>query len=429
MRRISNGLMILLAATLVACGDGKGGGGDGAGTGETAGGTLTLEFRGTQAFLPGLSLDTGWLPEDSPAAVRATMTADGELVVVAGATTDGATMEGVAGSGELSVGGSLVLEVSARIDASGIEYEGVVESFEYAVDTAMTSFDPFAIGEPVEVAATLPAQVLGEVPIPSVPGASLRMEVTGGELTSAFEGACAEADGGFGQYTGTTTVAGTVACAATIVVEIPIVGTETFGPFAFDVPIPETTSALDLGTRSLSTGDEAPTMGTCEGAAQTSGAGTDGGDDTTSAATDGPSTTGPAGDSTEDGTGPSDDTTDSGPTADGDPDYPRPDETGCPGGGVAAMVGAEPPNAVCLPPCGEGDVCPNGATGTATGVCAVNPESSFLPCSTEVDCNLGESCISLTCVMEPPTHCVLACSVEVQCPDEMTCVVDVCTYL
>lgn len=420
-------MTIVLAAALLACGDGKGD--DGAAAGGTAGGALTLEFRGTQAFLPGLSLDTGWLPEDSPAAVRATMTAEGELAVVAGATTDGTTMEGVGGSGELSVGGSLVLEVSARIDASGIEYEGVVESFEYVVDTAMTTFDPFSIGTSVEVAATLPAQVLGEVPIPSVPGASLRMEVTGGELTSAFEGACAEADGGFGQYTGTTTVAGTVACAATIVVEIPIVGTETFGPFAFDVPIPETTSALDLGTRSLSTGEEAPAMGTCDGAAQTSGAGTDGGgDDTSSGTTDGPSTTAPSDDSTGT-TGPSDDTTDTGSTADGDPDYPRPDETGCPGGGVAAMVGAEPPNAVCLPPCGAGDVCPNGASGTATGVCAVNPASSFLPCSTEADCNLGESCISLTCVVEPPTHCVLACSVEVQCPDEMTCVSNACTYL
>ncbi len=240
--------------------------------GETAGFPGELEFRGEQPLLPGLNVDTGWIPELSPASVRATVTAGGAIVVVARATTNGSSLDPVAGSGELSVEGALALEVSARIDAAGFEYEGVVESFEYAIAPQATVFDPFALDQSVVVSAELPAQELGSVPIPSVPGATLVLEVTGGLIDTQFQGTCAEAAGGLGQYTGRTTMTGTIECASTIQLEIPLVGTETFGPFAFTVPVPELVTPMDLGTVSLTTGEVVADAGVCAGAGGTAGA-------------------------------------------------------------------------------------------------------------------------------------------------------------
>ncbi len=417
--------LIVLASVLAlgACNGGDGGDG---GTGGDAFGE-PLQFQATQAFLPGLNVDTGWLPEGSPASVRATVTSSGDLTVVAQATTDGASLTPVAGSGALSFGGGLSLEISARIDAAGVQYEGVVESFAYAIEPASETFEPFAIGEPVSVTTMLPAQELGEVPIPSVPGATLRMEVTGGEVTNAFTGTCADAADGLGQYTGETTVSGTVACAATIVIEVPLIGGEEFGPFAFDVPIPEVTTAVDLGTRSLTTGEEVTEGGPCDGAAAaTSASSATTGTMDPSGADDDSDTGGPAGDTGDTGTA---DSSDDGSTTGrgvGDPDYPAIVDDTCPGATLPASVAGD--DGVCLPPCGASGTCPSGATGTSVGVCAVNPASSLLMCTdADADCLEGEICSEGTCFLQPPTYCVLACDGAV-CPDEMSCVFGVCTY-
>jgi hypothetical protein len=237
---------------------------------------IELEFGGEQRFLPGFDFDSGWLPNDSPVAVRSTVIADGGVTVVALATTDGETMTPVAGSGALVVQGSLAFEVSARIDTNGLMYEGIVDSFEYAIEPANAAFDPFEIDTIATVTSMLPPAELGRVPIPSVPGATLVVDVTGGEITTAFEGTCAEALDGYGQYTGAVTMQGVVGLAATIEIEIPIVGTQSFGPFPIDVPIPAIETPMDLGTRSLATGEAADAMGICEGDAATTSASTGG---------------------------------------------------------------------------------------------------------------------------------------------------------
>lgn len=415
-------------------------GDDGAGSDTDGAFADELEFRGEQPFLPGLDIDTGWIPADAPAAVRATAAASGGVVVTARATTDGQSMTPVPDSGELSVDGGLSLELSARIDAVGVSFEGVVDSFEIAIEPASTTFDPFSIDSAVTVQSMLPAQVLGTVPIPSVPGASLIVEVTGGELTTQFVGTCADTADGHGQFVGQTAMSGTVACAATIEIEIPIVGTETFGPFAFDIPIPSLGGPMDLGTRSLSTGQEAAAMEICSGGATTAadqaddtaggdptGQGGDAGtDDGTTGASD-------ANDADSDGTdtqstaGATDTSTDSTGGLGDDPDYPNPGDAGCPGDEVPVQVPGDP-NAVCLPPCDGMGLCPSGQTGGAVGVCLFNPDSSQLDCMTEDDCFSDEVCSSNVCVLEPPTHCVLACDDTAVCPDAMTCQLGACVY-
>jgi hypothetical protein len=423
---------VLFAFAAVAACKGSGSGSESA-SDTGGGGGAELEFAGEQPFLPGLDVDTGWLPDGSPVAVRATASATGQVAVVANATSDGETLTPVAGSGSLSLEGALGFEVSARIDTNGIMYEGIVDSFEYGIEPANQGFDPFALDAPITVMSALPAQELGKVPIPSVPGASLVMSVTGGDLTTSFQGTCAEARDGFAQYVGTITMAGTVACAATVEIEIPIVGTQTFGPFPFDVPIPAIESPTDLGTLSLDTGEPGAAMGICDGSSTATDdgseaddtAGDDVADDGTGDASSGDDDVdGGTIAETGDGTGEDDDTG----TNPGDPSYPEPDDSGCPDGSVAVGFGTDPPNVFCSPPC-AGSACPAPATGEATPFCAFNPDSSYIECASDIDCVAPEFCDSGVCALQP-SHCALACDdVGMVCPDEMTCLGGVCSYL
>lgn len=226
------------AALLVACDSGGGG----------------VAFEGRQDLLPGFSYDTGYLPEGLDVQLRAVASATGSTTVRARATGSGATLTPVPGSGSVTVGGELSLEVFAHIDTLGFTYDGTVDSFEYAVAEQSTAFDPFSIGTPVTVTAILPAQELGSVPVPSVPGATLTIAVEGGQIAVAFSGVCAMAADGVGQYTGTLVTTGTVDVSGTISIAVPFGPEQEFGPFPLTVPIPMITSSLDLGARSLADG-------------------------------------------------------------------------------------------------------------------------------------------------------------------------------
>jgi hypothetical protein len=190
-------------------------------------------------------------------------------------TSDGSSMTPVVGSGELTSSGELVLEVSARIDASGLSYEGVVDSFAYAIEPATTMFDPFLLDGEATVESALPPSELARVPVPSVPGATLVVDVTGGSIATTFRGTCAETADGVGQYAGATTTSGVVELAGTIEIEIPIVGTETFGPFDVSVEIPELSGEIDLGQRDLKTAEAVDGASLCDGAGDGSATDTD----------------------------------------------------------------------------------------------------------------------------------------------------------
>lgn len=404
-----------------------------------------IEFRGEQVFLPGFDFDSGFLPEGSPVSVRATITAGGGVTVVSRATTDGTSLTAVPAGGSLAVEGGLTLEVSAKIEVTGAMFEGVVDSFEYTIAGGNQSFEAFAVDAPAVVDAMLPPAELGAVPIPGVPGATLVVDITGGTITTSFQGSCAEAVGGFGQIAGALTMEGTIAVGASVVIDIPFVLTETFGPFPIDVPIPAITTALDLGTRSLATGEVADAMGICDGAGtggseseppsttndesnassmpstnadDTEGDDTDD-DDTASSDTD-PTTT-PSDTSSAD-----DDS--SGGAAHGDPDYPNPFPDGCPGGYEPIAIGEDPPNGVCAPSCQTDDDCPSGATGSGVPLCAFNPDSTYADCVDDAACPGGETCIEAVCQL-PPSLCVLLCEATENCPDGMVCQLGGCSYL
>lgn len=233
------------------------------------GSAVELEFEGESPFLPDFDLDTGWQPAQGPAGVRLTLGAGGGVSVRGRGLANGDEVVGIDDSGELTVQGELLIELSARLSVSTIEYEGVLESFGYEIPEQTERFDPFALEDTTRLETTLPASELGVVPIPSVPGASVRLEITGGQLDTAYTTTCASSDTEHAQVTGDLSMGGTVNLAATIEVEIPVVGTETFGPFEIEAPIPEVTRAIDLGTREVLSGDETSDQGVCAGSSMT----------------------------------------------------------------------------------------------------------------------------------------------------------------
>lgn len=407
--------------------------GDADGSHDTdAGDGAELAFHAELPFLPGFDADSGWLPADSPVAVRAKATATGGVTVDARAlATD--PMTPVMGSGALASSGKIALSIDARIDTAGIQYEGPVDSFEYEIAASMTSFDPFALEADVPLSAMLPAADLGSVPIPPVPGGSLALSVTGGQLDTSFGGTCADVRDGFAQYTGVLTVSGTISLEATVLIEVPIVGTQSFGPFPFELPIPEITTDTDLGTLSLETGAVVDAMGICAAGTTSSAdtgmaSGNDDGNDT------GGSDTGAAATSSDQGTDTDpthdpDTSTTSDPTGDptgGDADYPNPGGGDCPPGTIGVSINSEPANAICLPPCGGGDACPTPADGGAVGQCAFDPDSSYTACSSDADC-VDETCVDAVC-QGAPEYCVLLCDAMAPCPMAMLCLLGACTY-
>ena len=178
-----------------------------------------------------------------------------------------------------------------------------------------------------------------------MPGTTLIIDVTGGTITTVFSGVCAEASGGAGQYVGRTTTTGVVELDGTIEIEIPIVGTETFGPFSFSVPIPELTSALDLGVRSLQTAEAIDGPGPCDDGVAATGDGADDGtpapdsmDDGSTPATDGADDTGTA----DDGATDTDPSTDDDAAASTDEDTDEGSSDGTDTGGMCLDSGLEP---------------------------------------------------------------------------------------
>ncbi|HEY3359490.1 MAG TPA: C2 domain-containing protein [Polyangia bacterium] len=240
--------VILCCGALLLCGCGGGGGGGGGGG---------IKFHGEQEALPGFSKDTGYQPAISPVQVKLVVTSGGGLTADAEATASGNELTPKAGTGLLALEASLKVQVSLKIDTSGINYEGVLKDIEYGIPRAEASFDPFLLDSSTTLTADIPDTDLGEIPLAGVPGAggTLVLSVSG-TLNAEFKGVCAAARDGVGQYTGTTTTGGTLTFNATVNIEIPLMGTKSFGPFPITVDVPALEAAMDLGMRTLATGAE-----------------------------------------------------------------------------------------------------------------------------------------------------------------------------
>ena len=222
---------------------------------EVGGSSSQIPFHADADLLSAFEWDSGFLPEASAAQVRVVARGSGGSAIDARATADGSVLTPTAGSGQLAVGGGLTLEVHAKVDVGSIHYEGVVQEVGYEVPAASVAFDPFMLeGLSTTATSALPEGELLRAPIPSVPGSTLVLSIVGGEVQSTFAGACAASGGGLAHYLGSVTMSGTVELAATVEIEVPIVGSRSFGPFAITVPIPALEREVDLGLFEVSSG-------------------------------------------------------------------------------------------------------------------------------------------------------------------------------
>lgn len=292
-------MMIAAASLLGACGTDSPSGDTDSGSGAP----VSLMFHVERDLLQGFEHDTGFVPEAGPASIRARASATAALVVDAEGLADATELTPVEGSGLLQVEAGLSLELSARVDTSGIEWEGVVDTFEYGIEPAEAAFEPFLLGESVSVSSPLPASEIARVPVGAIPGATLIASIEGGAVDTSFSGVCATVADGVAQYTGTSTIEGTVDLAATLEIDVPLLGTESFGPFSFPVPIPASTMALDLGSFTVADGtpvDASPCAGeTGTSGVPGSGSGTEEGGDTEGGADTGETVSDDSGDSTD----------------------------------------------------------------------------------------------------------------------------------
>lgn len=207
-----------------------------------------IPFHAEEALLDSFEWDSGLVPEGSPAQVRVAVRGGGGITVDATGNASGDTLTAIPGSGALQSDGSLVLEVHAKVDVASIHFDGLVEEVSYEIPAQRAAFDPFLLdGESTTLETTLPAGELLRAPIPSIPGSTLVLSIEGGTLTTEFAGTCASARAGYAEYLGRATIGGTVSLSATIEIEVPFVGSESFGPFAIEVPIPPITRDVDLG--------------------------------------------------------------------------------------------------------------------------------------------------------------------------------------
>jgi hypothetical protein len=239
-----------------------------------------VTFHGEQTALPGFSYDTGYQPSTPPVQVRLALSSAGSLTAEAKAAGSGDSMTPQAGSGLFVMDAHLEIHAAVKINVAGVgQFEGPIPGAP-AVDLAFggqTAFAPFLLGgATANVTADVPETLLAEIPLGALPGKLVIKAL--GTVASEFSGVCAQARGGVGQYTGATTTGGTVTLRPSVVLEVPLVGSQTYDIPEIPVTISPTGGPMDLGIKSLADGTDAAGPGPCGAVAQDGGVG-DGGAD------------------------------------------------------------------------------------------------------------------------------------------------------
>lgn len=251
-------------------------------------------LEGTDPLFPGLDYDTGLQPSSSPVQASFRVRAEGGATVrveaIASGSADEPTLTGVPGTGSLTVGGSFGLEGRLVADVSGLpSYDGPIPGIEnvgIAFEVA-TPFDPFSIGAPVTSKADIPPENLPRIPLPGgIPG-GLDIEVASGsfvEVTLSGTEACIGDEGA--RYAVSLNRAGTLVLAPKVVIEVPVLGEQSFDIPNVEVPLDlgETTLVMNAAIDDFGGQPEAGDhqTGRCGGVPDPTGAGGAGGGATTS---------------------------------------------------------------------------------------------------------------------------------------------------
>jgi len=244
--------------------------------------TSEVSFAGEQSAFPEFSKDTGWQPNDSPIQVKMVVSATGKLTAGADALVGGSAsapiMSGKAGTGKFNMLVKFVFKVLIKVDVAGAQYEGPVDEnadieFEFGGEA---TFDPFLVGETVNITTDVPETLLATIPLGAVlgvPGLTGDLIIhIAGTAKSDFSGVCATISEDKAQYTAKTITSADLILKPSIYIKIPFVLEETMDAFDIPVPVPPTEMAMDLGVLDVSPGGGAvdgggslATVGSCDG--------------------------------------------------------------------------------------------------------------------------------------------------------------------
>ncbi len=247
MRRASLRSIALATLLLPACG---GGGADEA----TATPPRLVTFHGQQAPFAGFGYDTGLQPENSVVQVRFVLAASGGLTLDArGLSTGPEAVAAEKGSGRFALDGRITVQATLKVDLPAYQYEGPIEGAPdlNVVLQGEQVFDPFLVGSGVDLVVAVPETELAAIPLEAATGIPGTLHVkASGTIQSRFAGTCAATSAAGVAYLGTTTTGGPLVLSGTVDIEVPLVGTQTYGPFVMpEVQVGPFVLPLDLGVQ------------------------------------------------------------------------------------------------------------------------------------------------------------------------------------
>ncbi len=241
-----------------------------------------LAFQGEQQALPGFSHDTGFQPAGGPIQVRFVVTNKGKLVGHARGSISDTGLVGIAGTGSYILDTRVSIKAYLKLNLAGKKFNGPLpHAPAMELDfTNKASFDPFLIGQRVTAKHSFPDTRLATVNLAGaltmLPGIKGDLVVSAaGTVTSDFTGACARVSGDLAQYTANTATSGSLTLKPSVEVRLPLGVSKKLAPFEIKVPLPTSTAAMDLGTRSIS-GGAVSGKGPCSGGGVTDGGVKDG---------------------------------------------------------------------------------------------------------------------------------------------------------
>lgn len=247
-----------------------------------------VTFHGEQAPFAGFGYDTGLQPMDSLVQVRFMLAAAGGLTLDARAlSTSAEAVAGLKGSGRFALDGRITVQATLKVDLPAYQYEGPIEGAPdlNVVLQGEQTFDPFLVGGGVDLTVAVPETELAAIPLEAATGIPGTLHVkASGTIRSRFAGECAATSAAGVAYLGTTTTGGPLVLSGTVDIEIPLVGTQTYGPFVMpEIQVGPFVLPLDLGVQSpgeaASGGEagEAAQAGVCGGGVPDGGVGGQGG--------------------------------------------------------------------------------------------------------------------------------------------------------
>lgn len=199
-------------------------------------------------------------------ALRATAAIDYRVVASAEVVADDLVPEPE--GGRIRISGVLALDPDIEVDTADAFGIGVIERIEHDFETEEARFEPFAVGETLELYLAMPQDDAKRRPVADIPlvAVEIVLDPAPGSFAVTYQGGCYHREGDAVQYTARISIEPDVRYDATLEIGVPFAGVSTFGPVQIVIPLePLQDQFIDLGTYSVSSREPVDGAKPCEG--------------------------------------------------------------------------------------------------------------------------------------------------------------------